>query len=259
MATGRTLLSRWSRIYIDGFDMSGYTRDLGPLAWTYQESEQKAISDEVSGVLLDKASISPGTLNGIFDNTATSGIHAALSSAGVMRDTLVAIGIQAEPAAGDPVFMGSFAHSGYTAAPAGADIALTCPFGKVSVIEGMDYDQPWGVLLHANSAVTEANTAVGIDDNGTATTKGGYLMYQILSVVGEGDVTIKVQDAATNSNGSFADITGATSGEIAHTAVPCAGIIQLGTTATVRRFLRWQVVLDGITSVTFVLGFVRGR
>jgi len=259
MATGRTLLKRWSRIYIDGFDMSGYTRELGPLAWTYPEIDQTAILDGVKGVLTDAPEISPGTLNGIFNNTATSGIHAALSTPGSARDTLVAIGIQAEPAAGDPVFMGSFAHTGYVAAPSGGDIVLTCPFGKVNVAEGMTYEQPWGVLLHASGAETGANSAAGIDDNGAATTKGGYLMYQILAVAGEGTVTISIDDAATNAGGSFSALSGATSGEIAHTAVPAAGIIQLGTTATVRRYVRWQMALDGITACSFVLGFVRGR
>jgi hypothetical protein len=256
MATGRTL-KRWSRIYIDGFDMSGYTRELGPLAWTYPEIDQTAILDGVKGVLTDAPEISPGTLNGIFNNTATSGIHAALSTAGVARDTLVAIGIQAEPAAGDPVFMGSFAHTGYIAAPSGGDIVLTCPFGKVNVAEGMNYEQPWGVLLHASAAKTGANTGAGVDLTTVSTAKGGYLMYQILAVAGTGTATISIDDSANNS--TWLALSGATSGAIAHTAAPCAGIIQLGTTATVRRYVRWQLALDGITSCTFVLGFVRGR
>lgn len=258
MATGRTL-KRWSRVYIAGYDMSGYTRDLGPLEWTYPEIEQVSLLDPVRGALPDSPDITIGTLNGIFDNTASVSIHAALAAAGVNRDVLVAQGIRAVPAAGDPVFMAALNHNGYNVAPSGGDIALTVPFGKSSPAEDLNYDQPWGVLLHANEAATDVNTATGIDDLGAASAAGGWMMYHLLSVVGEGTVEIKVQEASSNLNASFGDLSGATSGELAHTAAPTSGIVQLSKTAAVKRYLRWQVALDGITSATFVLGFVRGR
>lgn len=247
------------RVYIDGYDLSGYTRNFGPLNWIYPEIDQLAVLDEVRGMLPDTPEISPGTLNAIFANTADVGIHAALGSAGVLRDVLIAQGIQAVPATGDPVFMGAFSHTGYTLEAAAGDLALNCPFSKTSPSQGMLYDQPWGVLLHADGSETEVNDQAGIDDNGAATAKGGWLMYQLLSAVGTGTIIIKVQDAATNSDGSFADLSGATSGEIANTAAPTSGIVQVGITATVRRYLRWQIVLDGITSARFLLSFVRGR
>jgi hypothetical protein len=258
MATGRTL-QRWARVYIDGYDMSGYTRDIGPLGWMYDEVEQLSLLDGVKGALPNHPELSIGTLNGLFDNTATSGIHAALSSAGVSRDVLIALGIRANPAAGDPAFMGAFNHNAYQIAPSGNDIALTVPFGKISPAEGMLYEKPWGTLLHANSEATAANTAAGVDDDRRAasTSLGGYLVYQILGVTGTGTVTISIDDNTTNTAGTFGALSGATSGAIAHTAVPCSGIVQLGNTATVKRYLRWQMALDTITACTFVLGFVR--
>lgn len=258
MATGRSF-KRWMRVYIDGYDMSGYSRNLGPLNCIYPEIDQLSLLDAVNGMLPDDPEISPGTLNGLFDNTALTGIHAALGSAGVLRDVMVPIGIQAVPAAGNPVFMGSFSHSGYIVEAAAGDLGLNCQFGKTSPSQAMLYDQPWGVLLHADGSETDVNDQAGIDDNGAATTKGGWLMYQLLSAAGDGTIVIKIQDAATNADGSFADLSGATSGEIEETAAPTSGIIQLAKTATVRRYLRWQVVLDGITSARFLLSFVRGR
>jgi hypothetical protein len=255
---GRTL-KRWARMYVDGYDMSGYTREIGPLAWTYDEVEQVALMDAVRGALPDHPEISIGTLNGIFDNTAISGIHAVLGSAGVSRDVLVALGIQAAPAEGDPVFIGAYNQLAYQVAPSGGDVALTVPFGKTSPAEALLYEQPWGVLLHENSAEADVNAATGIDDAGASSSAGGYLMYHILDVEGTGDVTIKIEEADTNTDISFGDLTDATSGEIAHTAIPCSGIVQLGKTADIKQYLRWQIVLDGITSCTFVLGFVRGR
>jgi hypothetical protein len=257
MTTGRTL-DRWKRIYVSGYDLSGYMRTIGPLSWVYPEIEQKAVTDEVSGVQLDASEITTGTLNAIFDNTADVSIHAALSSAGVLRNVLVAQGIQGVPAAGDPVFMGAFSHSGYLATPGGGDIGLNVVFGKTSPSVGMLYDKPWGDLIHAKNVESDVNTAVGIDNwRGVASAAGGWMMWQLLSVVGEGSIIMKIQEASSNSNGSFADLTGATSGEIEHTAVPTSGIVQLGITAAVKRYLRWQIVLDGITSADFIIGFVR--
>lgn len=258
MTTGRTL-KRWTRVYIDGYDMSGYTREIGPLAWVYDEVEQVALSDSVRGVLPDHPEISIGTLNGLFDNTATSGIHAVLGSAGSSRDVLVALGIQAAPAEGDHAFIGAYNQLAYQVSPSGGDVALTVPFGKISPAKALLYEQPWGILLHENSAETGVNSATGVDDAGAASSAGGYLMYHILAVEGTGNITIKIEEADTNTDLSFGDLTDATSGAIADTAVPCSGIVQLGKTAAVKRYLRWQIVLDGITSCTFVLGFVRGR
>ena len=258
MSTGRTL-DRWSRVYINGYDMSGYTRAIGPLSWVYPEVEIKALSDPVKGALMGQAEISPGALTGIFDNTATSGMHAVLNAPGALRNVLVAIGIRAIPAEGDQVFMGSFQQASYDTAPSGDDIALTLGFDKTSPAQGMNYEQPWGRLLHANSAITGANIAAGIDDNGADSTAGGYMMYQILDYEGTGSAVITVEEASTNTNVNFAGLTGATSGSIAHTAMPCAGIVQCGTTAAVKRYLRWQVALTDLTSLTFVLAFVRGR
>lgn len=257
MTTGRTL-KRWARVYINGYDMSGYTREIGPLAWMYDEVEQVAMMDAVKGALPNTPEISIGTLNGLFDNTATSGIHAALSTAGGdSRDVLVAMGIQAAPAEGDPCFLNISNQTAYQVAPSGGDVALTIPFGKISPAEALLYDQPWGVLVHENAAETAANTGTGIDLTTASTTKGGYLMYHILDVDGTGTATISIDDSANNS--AFLALDGATTAAIAHTAVPCSGIIQLGVTGTVRRYVRWQLALDTITSCTFVLGFVRGR
>jgi len=256
MATGRTL-KRWARVYIDGYDMSGYTREIGPLGVTYDEVEQLALSDGVKGALPNHPEISIGTLNGLFDNTATSGIHAVLGSAGVSRDVLIAMGIRAVPAAGDPVFMGAFNHNGYQIAPSGGDIALTVPFGKTSPAEAMLYEKPWGVLLHASGEEEGANSAAGIDDYGDATAAGGFMMCHILDVTGEGTVTITVEEADTNTDESFDTLTSATTGAIAHGSVPYSCIIQLGKTAAVKRYLRWQMALDTITAATFVLGFMR--
>lgn len=258
MATGRTL-EKYYRVYINGYDMSGYGRTIGPLELTYDEADLTAImSDTVKGYLRNTAQANCGTLNAVFDNTATTGLHALMGTAGgTYRNVLTAIGIQAAPAQGDPVFGGQFVQKAYQAADDGGAVTVSIPFSGWSAAGStLLYSMPWGVLLHANSAVTAANTAAGVDNpTAAATAKGGYFMYQVLASSDAGHTaTLSVDDSADNS--SWLALSGATSGSITVTA-GVHGLIALGNTATVRRYLRWQISLGTATSVTFVSAFFR--
>jgi hypothetical protein len=251
MSTGRTV-NRWTRVYVDGYDLSGYARSIGPLSVEFDAPDLTVLSDGVVGVLPNQAHITPGELNGVLDNTATSGIQAVLSTAGTYRKVMIPIGIRAAPAAGDPVFLGSFEQLSYKASDDGGAMVVNVPFGEYDITQVGNYTKPWGTLLHALSAATAANSDTGIDDRGSATTAGGYLMYQVTA--GDGTATISVDDSADNS--SFTALSGATSGVIDCSAAT-SGIVALGTTATVRRYLRWQIALGTASTVTFALAFVR--
>lgn len=256
MATGRTV-PKFVRCYVDGYDMSGYSRTIGPLKWEYEEADLTVqMSDAMMGFMSNLPSISPGILNGVFDNTATSGLHVIGSAVAASRIITVPIGIQAAPAQGDPCFNGQFVQAGYHGEIVGPSVYAQVPFGEWDVLSPLNYDQPWGVVLDPMSAQTGANTAVGIDDNGGASTAGGYMIYHVSA--GNGTATISIDDAATNTNPNFGALASATSGELDMSSVQ-KGIVQLGVTATVRQFLRWQISLNTATTVTFALAFVRGN
>ena len=260
MTTGRTNFNRWSRLYADGYDLSGYTREFGELQWEYDEHEDRNLAASIKGYLPGMARTSPGTVNGIFDNTATSGLHVVASGAGVQRTVMIPVGIRGVPAVGDPTYMGVFEQLSYKGEPGGESqvSAAMIDFGAQHQPTGLNYDIPWGALLHAKEEETDANTETGAGvNNGAASTGGGYLVYQIFSVTGTGTVTISIDDSADDS--TYGALSGATTGAIAHTAVPAAGVIQLATNATVKQYLRWQMALDTITACTFALAFVRGR
>jgi len=256
MATGRTGLNRW-RVYVDGYDMSGHSRSFGPLACTFDEGVDDAISLSVKARMTASAMVSFGNLNGIFDNTATSGIHTVMaSSSAVTRDVLAACGFASAtaPANNDPCFAGQFDQLGYYGNPADNPVTATIPFANTSgLADNLAYAKPWGVLLHANAAATAANSATGLDQT-AQTTKGGWMMYHVLA--GDGTAAIKVQDASTNSDGSFGDLL--SSGTI-DCSSPTSGVVALAKTATVDRYVRWQVALGTATTVTFVLGFFRNN
>lgn len=260
MATGRTL-NRYSRVYVSGYDLSGYARSIGPLDLTFQEGVDDPINADYIGTHLGQGTISPGTLNAIFDSTATTGIHALLQTPGD-KNVMVAQGIRAAPAQGDPVFCAQVAQTGYTLGAQETPTTVTVPFSRTrGNATSLLYAQPWGWLLHANTAVTGVNGSTGVDLVTTSTALGGYMMYQVTTAAGAGDITatIKVQDSDTNVSGDFDDLL--TSGVIncgsSGAAVPTSGVVALGKTATVRQFVRWQIVLGTATSVTFTLAFVR--
>jgi hypothetical protein len=263
MATGRTV-AKYTRVYAGGYDLSGYTRSIGPLSVEFDEASLVALTDGARGVLPNTGKIGVGTLNGIFDNTETSGLHVLMNGAGAMRTMLVAIGMRAAPAQGDPAFLGQFEQKSYTGGEDGGAVVATIPFeGWSARGASLLYGKPWGTLLHANAAATGENTAVGVDDYGVSPpSRGGYMVYQITAYGGTGSAVITVEDAATNADGSFATLTDGTnemtSGSIAHTAMPCAGMVAISPTAAVLRYLRWQVALTDLTSLTFALAFVRG-
>jgi len=252
--TGRTA-AKFARFYMNGYDVSGHTRTFGPLVWTYDEQGDAALSDEIKNYLAGHPMLSVGELNGFFDNTATTGLHIIASGAGVKRTVMCPIGMRAAPAAGDPVWCGEFTQLGYQEAGEGI-VGVNIPFGGWDNTGATKaYEQPWGVLLHANSAATAANSTTGAGiNNGAASAKGGYLAYQVFS--GDGTATISIDDSADDS--SYLALSGATSGELDCSSVQY-GVVALGTTADVRQYLRWQIALNSATTVTFALAFVRGR
>lgn len=255
MATGRTV-SKWLRVYVGGYDLSGYSRNIGPLAQVYDAVGEPAATDAIKGYLPNHVTLGLGTLNGIFDNTATSGLHELHSAgAGARHVVTAALGVRAAPAQGDAVYCGEFEQKEYIADPNSGMVFATLPFAPTSEAAAtLAYDRPWGVLLLPATAQTAVNTATGVDDNGAATAFGGYMGYHILA--GNGTATLKVQDAATNLDASFSDLSGATTGSLTMTA-GLSGIVALGKTATVRQFLRWQLVFGTGTTLTAFLSFSR--
>ena len=87
---GRTL-QRFLRLYADGYDLSGYTRIIEKLEVDYPVDLISCLNDGVQGGLPDHAAISIGNTSCVFDNTATSGLH-AVANAPAARDVMVPVG-----------------------------------------------------------------------------------------------------------------------------------------------------------------------
>lgn len=240
-----------SRVYIEGYDMSGYTRNWGSLVQEFAAVGEDAMLDEaVKGVLPGQAALSVGPISSVMDNT-TAGMHATFNGSGT-RLVTVALGFDGVPAPGDPVFAAEFEQLGYKG-DVGEDVPVTLNFAPSAAAATLLYDNVWGVLLHESSAETAANDQAADHDHGASTALGGYMAYHLLS--SDGTCTLKVQDADANLDGSFSDLT--SSGEIDASVTPVAAIVALGKTATVERYIRWQIALGTATTATFVISFHR--
>lgn len=249
----RTHLKHY-RVYVNGVDLSGQSRTIGALSHSFGAEPDTSFTDEAKNIVMGQADIQAGTLSAFLENDA-----AALfaNQAQTTRNLLVAIGANAAPVAGDNVFAWKFEDTGYMMEQGTGFVAATLPFGGASYASTLTYKKPWGKLLHPKGTETEVNSSTGIDDNGASSALGGIFVYHLHS--SDGTVTLKVQDAATNSDGSFSDLSGATSGSIDATSAPLSGMIALGVTATVRRYLRWQIVLGTATTATFTTAFIRNN
>lgn len=245
------------RAYVDGLDLSGYSRQVGALAWMFGAEPDMSFTDGSKNILIGQPEINAGTLNTFMDNTAAVSPHVNLNTGNGTRNVMVAIGANATPVAGDPVFAWKFEQSAYSVEQGSGFITVSIPIGAASYASTLTYSKPWGVLLAPMAARTAANTAVGIDDNGAASSLGGIFIYH--ASTSNGTFTLTAQEADTNVDGSFAAITGATSGSITAAVTPQSGMIALSTTAAIKRYLRFQLTLGTATTVTFASAFIRNN
>ena len=253
---GRSLPD-FQRVYINGYDMSGYTNDTSEKGVEFGEAPSMCFSDTVMGYLRTKPQVMAGPILGVFDNTATVGLHAIASTLpGSRANLMIARGVRTAPVYGDDVFAAPMLLGSYKARGEEA-VAVSMTMAGLDQTAGLNYVQYFGKLLHVYQSYTAANSANTNIDNGAATTGGGWLMYHIRSITGAGTVTASIDDSANGS--AWAALSGATTGAIATASAPTSGIVQLATTATVRQYLRWQFALGGsATAATLVLGFMRG-
>lgn len=256
MATGRTT-SKYARVYVDGYDLSGYTRSIGPVTWSFAQVDCASMIDDLKGFLPGQPIVNVGALNAIYDNTATTGIQAIGSAGnGTQRTVLVPLGIRAVPAIGDPCFGGQFIQGEYSAAVStDGQITANLPFtGWSASASTLLYSKPWGKLVHANSSETGANssgTAGESSATGAATAFGGYAVFMLFS--SSGAVTLKIQDSVDEVNGNYGDLI--SSGSLDASVTPTCALVALAKTATVKLYTRWQA--SGLGTASFAIGFFR--
>ena len=257
---GRTV-SKYNRVYLGdsthGVDLSCHVLDVGDLSIDFDGDPIAAYCWGVKGTLLSNATITAGPINAILSAGEAGDLHTTMTALqGRPISMGIAIGINQVPTLGDPIFVLSTDLKSYTGLEsAGGMVTMNATLGGgADSTAGMKYGKAWGTILHGLAAASAANASTAdIFDGGAASAAGGFMFYCLTSLDG-GNVTLSIEDSADNS--TYTALTGATSGAL--TEAGC-GIVQLGTNATVRRYLRWQLALaGGATTATFLIAFVRG-
>ena len=261
MATGRTL-SKWARIYGNGYDLSGHARSIGTLPWEFESPDLFTMTDPIHNHLLGQSTIGPLSFNMILDTTAVSGSHTLLSANNALWDLMIPIGIRADPAMGDPVYMGKFPQKKYVSEEDAGVITASVDFGIWDAGDRTIYKKPWGNLVAPWADYSAPNAGLGYDDLGGAgpTLFGGYMMYQIFAFTVAGTVAISLQHSTDNVALNFTELaTPLTTGALATGTFPTAGIVECGRTESIKRFIRYQIALaGGTTHCWMALAFVRG-
>jgi hypothetical protein len=173
---------------------------------------------------------------------------------------MIPIGIRSAPNYGDPCYIGRQYQASYHSEDDGGAQLVVLKLLPWDVANLVSYDNPWGVLLLEKSAITGVNSTEYVDGL-AATSKGGFMAYQVFAASGAGHTaTIKVQHSTTTNDGDFVDLGGCTTGVIDVGTAPVSGIMQTtALTTQIRRYTRWQVTLGTATSVTLALALVRGK
>jgi len=249
--------NKFIRCYVSGYDLSGEARSVGSYGYQFDNEPMFAYADGSKNIVNGIATTQVDPLNA-FLSPATSpaiGIHELLNTGAGLRTYTIAFGMRALPAQGDFIFTMPMEQAGYQAEGVGVNVN----WGGVTSTNALvpnGFNCPFGRLLHANGAETAVNSAVGIDDYGaTPPSLGGIFTYHLFS--SDGTVTLTAQEADTNVDGSFANITGATSGSVDASAAPKHGIIATATGAAIKRYLRWQLAFGTASTATFIIGFNR--
>jgi len=249
---GRTV-NKWLKVYVSGYDITGYARSAGPLLWEFDEADLTTLGDSVKGYLPNMCQLGLGTLNSVLDSTTDTGMIDALAKPGP-RGVMIAVGDRAAPALGNPVYMGYFDQAAFVANEDAGAMTLSLPMDNV-YSDGTAFAVPWGVLLHpmgAETSSTDGGTAVGIHNNLAATTDGVIMAYQCTGTDSNSSYILKLQDSPDNV--TYSDITGAT----VTVTERAGGIIETARPLAIGQYVRWCLA-NVDSSVTFACAYARGR
>lgn len=229
--------------FVDGFDLSGDTQQLGRVGGGPVVIDQ---TDITQGAHARVGTLLGGEINwtSYFDK-GIGQAHAALSGITTV-DRIVTYAHQ--PAAG----IGSAAAShvckqiGYDP-NRGNDASLTVGVASQSTGWPLEWGQALTLGIRTDTAATNGASL----DFGAVSTLFGLQAYLHVFAVTGTSVTVKLQDSADNA--TFADITG--TGFIAATTGG-AQRLQTGRTATVRRYVR-AVTTGTFSNAQFFCHFIR--
>lgn len=232
-----------SNFYVGGYNVSGDVNSLGAIGGTVNMLE-------VTGIDSYGYERIPGQLSGGIEfvtlfNAANDQEHEALSG---LPTSDVQLSYFMGTAVGNPAASMISKQTNYDPTR-GDDGDLKFAVSAVSNGYGLE----WGQQLTDGVRTDTAATNGASIDTTASLSFGGQAYLHVFGFTGT-DVTIKIQDSANNS--AWSDVT--SFGFTQVTAGQVAQRLQLGSTATLRRYLRVITVTSaGFTSVAFAVNVVK--
>lgn len=194
-ASGKDKLTRYTRVFVGGVDLSGDVRTFSSLDDTFTEAATWGLSDSVYNYLSSgERMVGIQGYQALLNDTAVTGAHTVLSAGGSTHLVTVLFGGGGEPAVPDPAYLLPAVNLAVTISINEKMATLT---GDMMASSGDSAGAPWGVTL-ANGALT-ATTEGASHDNAAATT-GGWQASLHITVSSGGEWEYKIQHSTNDSD-----------------------------------------------------------
>lgn len=249
MATGKTN-TRWYRLYVGSYDLSGVSRSLGSFGVSYDETPVNGWADGVVNYTLGHPTLTFDGYQAVFSNANTVtvastdvGPDTSLKTLDESKPVTLEMGIRAVVAAGDPAFLFQSRKAEYTIAGDGpVMVGARFPHDTTYL-----YSKPWGYALvpYLSAGTTATTNYSSVDLGASATTAIAHLHIYATS---SGNFSFLIQQSAT---GAFA---GEETTLYTFSADGSAVASEVAEVSTISRYIRFRAARTG-GSVRVACGF----
>lgn len=247
--SGKDKILRWTRLYIDEFDLSGDSRTFSSLDNSYGEINMTGWTEAVHNFICnDQRAVGVRGYQAMLDDAA-GGAFAELKARDTSRLSLL-FGGGGVPAYGDPAYLMRSIDMGEAMS---FDAGLAILSGDFNYDAG-DYDisadDPFGVVLHGADSRTSTTTGTSFDA-GASTAAGGHANMHMIAVGASAVWAFKLQHSTNDSD--WSDITG---GGFTLTG-SAVGSESIEFTGTINQFTRALLTYTSGGAVTPIITFAR--
>jgi len=250
--SGKDKVTRWARLYVGGYDLSGDLRTFGTLDNSYEAADLTGVSEAARNfAAADSRQVGVQGVQVLMNDTASTGAFTLLQDADAASLLTIAMGGGGEPAAGDPSYHIPTRQMMDMVTMDGSSGILQADFRQDQLQYDISFDSAFGAVLQGPSSISASITAgssfsidFGAQQSGVT---GWSAVLHVLST-SSGDYAITVQDSADDSAYS-------TIGTFAADASAITSELQTGTD-TVERYVSINAVRTAGT-ITMMLTFVR--
>ena len=200
---GKDKLTRYMRIYVGGYDLSGDARTFATADNNMAEVLMHGWSETHKNYLADKMRmIGIRGFQALMNDASGRAFDQLKNGSGGSTRTSLLFGGGAAPVVGDPAYMMPSTQMQEVAGMDGGAAVINADFLPDAAQVNANYDNPWGVVLSNDTSRTGTYTGSSVD-NAASSANGGTGLLHVLASSG-GTWTLKIQDSANDS--AWADL-----------------------------------------------------